>query len=1113
MTRNPDLVSPLIAHMNSHGHQQNEYEELNITQQTNHTSASAQHLSSDYLSDAGEEAVFDEDTHSPYEDNEVMDTSILAQPRQRKPFPTKTDVLDSVDQSEVSTLNILHTIKNSQLKNYFMNEELEKQRSSRVNITGAFVKRAQGVPPSNTELATDEAVRVLTVYTRLYNSMSVKDRGDFVWLCNELLAIHGTKDAAERFGPVHIPRDITEAHRICKKGKGSISEALPIPQLQIVPNDGKNDHACAEPMDLLHYVFGTLPTNALDHMSVASASMTIPESPEKVTTYMESPAFIKELRRIRKELNDPNFTNNGEFDTCFVVPYKFWSDGFSLNAIKDNRNSVHAIVWTFLIGGSEVVVPVSIGPKQADHHFALRWIMNRIGELGVFITVRHLSTKKNIRIRLVLALCNVDRPECGELWGAMMHSADRCKCSGVISGYPNNKNCSIQEKIVACKNCYQTIISTALNPKAPQVLPTSCKECTCFDHASQKECIKGPVPPDIIALGKKIKSFNGDLDDWTESTKEYQWLVGNPADPPAERPLKDVESYGAVDVRKNKEFLLIALQFLTYQTWAGGITSQEQCYAWARVCGLSRGLSLNLFQHALRHRKEKTKSFVDVFTADLVPPLWLDADVSLSKFLSAPMHLLFLGMQQTTFDMLEEWMSFRNFKDPFVRHASKFSDMIGKLGLQYMMALKYGVTSLTRGSWVSENYVAISKCQLLMHIGLLLNQKLPDAEVKIVLRVVDSCFCCIAVLMQRSRTEQLVQRGEVIIRLYLSAIDELDRLLHACRQEKKRKEASKEDGNGKRQRSINGEIDNPLSENAEAGSTPSSSSQTAIDPQSENAEKGSTSSSPSQTATDLAATQSQKQAPPRRKCLAADLPNFCSLPTISQHMREYGPAVDTWEGSEGCEKSIQGLKPWFKGICMVDGGAVLAAKKRYWRDRMLLEQYERNANKRQRYTNAKRYKNREEVESLIEAGDEITGSLYQLAESDDQVVLVAIGGGDDPALFELSLSDDIVSFENDCPRSFGGDLVFFVKLSMKAAPRHILCADDKLLTHLILVSGKHIWRPERKVRGEIIKEVLSVDSLYTVVSDDYYVLREDGKIKIKDPSPSIWTDIASNRRE
>lgn len=97
-------------------------------------------------------------------------------------------------------------------------------------------------------------------------------------------------------------------------------------------------------------------------------------------------------------------------------------------------------------------------------------------------------------------------------------------------------------------------------------------------------------------------------------------------------------------------------------------------------------------------------------------------------------------------------------------------------GLPYI-EVNLGVSTLSRGFWVSEKYCAMSKFMLIPFAGLIFAKTPCVDEIKVVLRAIESYFVMLSLVMKRSINGLDISRASLAIKLYLASVDELGRLL------------------------------------------------------------------------------------------------------------------------------------------------------------------------------------------------------------------------------------------------------------------------------------------------------------------------------------------------
>lgn len=1098
--------------------------------------------------------------------------------------PTIMEVYDDVDQSDFGVQTVIDSIRNETLKEFVKEENKERLRGCRSMVTRAF-STSRGKFSDAASLATPEGSHLMMVYARLLANMSVKDRIDYVWMTNRLFSMD-LKEEGELLGPIHVPRNIKDAEKYCMTGNQSILKAMPVPNIVLVPESGEDQHVVVDPFDCLTWLFAILPLGLIGKktMPIIHVRMDDPATTpiNKVSSYFESKSFMELMSKSIHDMKE-----RGECKAALLLSFKLWSDGWDPDGTKNNRNGVWSLVWTLMIGdGPEFVFPLAIGSKSIDHQPALRRILGRINDMGEYINLYHLAAKKVVRVRLNLALYNVDRLERGELWGGLNHAANRGKCHGVVYGFAGGKGCKGRHLNSACSDCVKSLVGlmmdqrTPIDSGTPMELP-QCSKCACYDPVPTNLCTSGPIPKELLEAN--FSKYDDEIPVWPNGSI----CCGDPSAPPTQRPVMgEATTFGAL--RVSQDFNIKAAQFITYQVWSGAVKQIKIVKAWGQVCGWSEKTWRKLFEVARHHKVLGTMDFSAVFVADILPTTWVDSSLSLDKFLDAPMHLLFLGIVQTLVDMLENWLAMKGLKSSFLKFVSAACEDLGKLNLQFLRLLKYGTSVLSRGSWVSEQYVAFSRVLVILHAGLILaingEKGRSELEVHTVLRAVDSCFCCISLLMQRTMTESLIARAAISIKVYLAAADELSFLLERLSRERaqkikgnkrKNQEDDREDGEIQVPQQtgltspilleesglveVDSDVDVEVEDDvpsfiarlphevkvsvkslkafltsftsAAGGSRAAGTSKlnkAGLLGKAEEVWTGLTSQQKQEYLSRAESTYNDApvvsagetvggpplvdETPPLTDASAdfiptsLAIPNHASLPNITLSMQSHGPPVDQWEGADGGEKAIQSIKPFMHGVCVVDGGLLLAALKRYYRNRLMSDvtkmleatstftDPEPNTHVRTRCTHNRRYRSREEVKELLVTKEILSGRLYE--DGNGQVVLVELRSGVDniPVYLRLTLSPPVSLGERD--------ILFFTEVTMteelEFGPTD--SSGSCFISYVVLIPGKYVWR-DNKYTGD---SVLNIDGLYTLVTDDYKVLKVDGTIGIKYLSPSLW---------
>jgi hypothetical protein len=237
-------------------------------------------------------------------------------------------------------------------------------------------------------------------------------------------------------------------------------------------------------------------------------------------------------------------------------------------------------------------------------------------------------------------------------------------------------------------------------------------------------------------------------------------------------------------------------------------------------------------------------------------------------------------------------------------------------------------------------------------------------------------------------------------------------------------------------------------------------------------------------------------------------PNNASLPNIIHSMSSHGPPVDQWEGGYGGERSIQDLKPFLKGVCVVRPSELKAAMIRYYQNTMLARLSDdfllpaaspqllvngatTTRPKTTRNSHQRIYSNREEVERILERHSELSAALYSVEEK--YIVLVKVKGQEGEGIRYLQIIQrDISAVEID--------LLHLSVLSMEGEAAVAEPAAETFDTFLLFLPTSCFWHDQRHTTDPDP----SWANKYIAVADDYRVMREDGTYGLKKISTHIW---------
>jgi hypothetical protein len=1018
---------------------------------------------------ASEEHKNQEESQSPTQSNPLVppQPQLLALgtfPRNNSAInPTTEDVeKDTISQGDTEQL-LQSIVGNDKMKSFLEMEGNERHSATRKLITTAHDTTTRVVSKSD-RTCNNEGAYIMATYARLFVGMSEKDRDDFAWVSKTLLDLQ-TPQAQQVFDQISLPKNVSVAKAICITNVHSIQRSLPIPKVMII----SSDHVVIDPNDSLRWFFSTASVEVISRLRSIHIDMDPPQVPagSVMESYHDSKAYIGIVADCLDELKADD-----SFKSFLLADASIWSDAFDPASNKDNRNSVWCMLLYFRAsrGSGMSAIPLAIGNKSGDHSVAIRDVLGRIRAMGTYFSVHNVNTKKNHRIKTEVGHINVDRLEKGELWGGLHHQTNRCKSFPIIAGFKGDKDCEVKYKQGCCPDCVKDLTQLYLNPSLTGVI-LPCPDCAQHDHMPGNNTIlNSAAPPALRAptyehleegslrvylerCTTKIRVIvEGDTDFGSWDAVGLKLITNNPSRPPIGRRLLEGDDIATEfgPVWATAQFMASAAAFVTFQVWQGAM-NKKAAAAWGTVFGWSEAITQKIFQHAEKRRAEGAKSFLEVFDPNVLPPTWTDPTLSMDKFMSSPMHLIYLGLTKTVCCLVEECLSLWGLQASYRQNSSLICDKVGKLGLQYVRAIKFGSSVLSRGSWVSENYVAYSKLFLVAHAGLLLQKKVDKEEAKYVLRTVESFYCLVSLLMQRRIDSKVIKRTNICLKVFLSAVQGLEESIERIKDRLAAEKLEREEEKKKKKKKKN----------------------------------------PTATVESTAAAAKAKPVKVKKPIsISYNVANFASLPNATACMASHGPLPEFWEGGPGGEKEIQPIKPFFLGIPTNNATQLQKATERYLRDKQLtalqtslrtdIREDVLAGKPRARYNSAKRYPNKGVVLEALDQLKEISGTLRRLPTGGD-IITVDVAGED----YEIAIKS-VTAFEVD--------VLYFGALMFQTL--QVVVQEDDIVTFVTLVPGKMLWRDKL--------ETLPVDALYTVVGDNYSVLKEDGSVGPKLPSKSLW---------
>lgn len=106
--------------------------------------------------------------------------------------------------------------------------------------------------------------------------------------------------------------------------------------------------------------------------------------------------------------------------------------------------------------------------------------------------------------------------------------------------------------------------------------------------------------------------------------------------------------------------------------------------------------------------QEEAAKYPKDFQRVPIPTLWDNDEIPFNYYTETGMHLLFLGVMETTTKQVHDWCTRRRLGKQFIRYGENVLEELMSLGLPWCKIMKYSNTGRF-GGWVSENYLGFSR--------------------------------------------------------------------------------------------------------------------------------------------------------------------------------------------------------------------------------------------------------------------------------------------------------------------------------------------------------------------------------------------------------------------
>jgi hypothetical protein len=471
-----------------------------------------------------------------------------------------------------------------------------------------------------------------------------------------------------------LPVTISDFNSFYLRSSSSIVKTLPYPRPKIVDN-----HATISLIELTAYALAFQKDIKL---------IKIPRSenekvqPEEVSTVDDSYAFRLLLEKAELKLSEDDDTESAAFGGMDE-----WGDDFDPGHVKRNKGSIWIFVVSFGCPDSERnstrhVYPVALGRKGDSHDSVMKQYNDELAQIQNGMEFYHGGLKRNIKVYADVDVIAVDRPEKTALTKTSSHVGNSTKRALHVAPLSGPKSKDFFENLVSCPECFERNVKGLPEPEG------GCCKCTNWDFypsdARNKDLLlekPGPTYP----IGYKGDTLPSDVRPVPKDEEEARLFMIGP-------------------VELTIELLKACVMFCFLNVWSR-TWNVDRGHEYLRLCGLPEELYKSYCTLAYRQRREHDYSKV---TLPEFPPSW-QRDVALFRYIDSPMHMLFLGIVESTIELLSSALSKMQKHSAFARRANSTLDRLRKLSLDFLRAGLFSGKKFTTGPWVSEQFLAFSR--------------------------------------------------------------------------------------------------------------------------------------------------------------------------------------------------------------------------------------------------------------------------------------------------------------------------------------------------------------------------------------------------------------------
>jgi hypothetical protein len=554
---------------------------------------------------------------------------------------------------------------------------------------------------------------------------------------------------------------VSDVRRFYLRGPHSITQKLPRPVVYII--DG---HAYVSIIDAIKH---SLANDESFELQLYDKDGLIVDEQNTDGTGVRCPAFEELVRYAAQSLVLPEGVLN-----AVLAEIREWSDDVEPSAVRQNKGSM----WVFTAsiptsrrgrrgpgrGPTHKVFLIAIGKKGHSHEEVFRRHKEDLELLRKGISMYHGGLKRNIIVGGDIHAISVDRPENSALTFTGGHGGASTHRFGCVHPLYNSSTDFFQ-KLPSCGRCLKEHVRVALEDLEDVLSgPELCADCANWEVYSSNN-ILDEVMPAVDANGKN---------------SVYPVRKANHEPTPADvRPVIEEDTagvtLGAFEVAF--PFLSACVHHTFKQIWAKKwnlLPSKE----YLRLCGVGGTFADTIANSA---REQRCLPWNEVVKPDL-PVSW-DRGVPFFRYLCGPMHLLFLGIVDTTFELNGAALKKLFVNAAFSSEINVLLDKIRRLSIDWNKSMPLSGKKCTTGSWVSEQYLALARNMKVLYRDLWRYRSNPTTEQTDIIQQVERVVVSLSAMISRIMspfpvTAQTITDIDRHIKIFLSCVEKLDFILN-----------------------------------------------------------------------------------------------------------------------------------------------------------------------------------------------------------------------------------------------------------------------------------------------------------------------------------------------